>query len=617
MCGIAGTFSRVASENLNIKDVVSTLIKRGPDGSRTAELRLVSGKIIRLAFSRLAIIDLNERSMQPLKFGNYMILMNGEIYNYKQLKRDIEEKYGIQEWETSGDTEVALRHLHFNGIEAARDFDGMFAIAILDIHKERVFLIRDFFGEKPLFYLLESDSLHFASEPKAIWKFSNKIANINIRKLVNFVVNGYKGIYKDNQEFFDSLCQVQPGEILEFSAEKLLSRKSIFPKNASSFSKSKKSERASVVDRVKKAVIKSVGLRLESDVPLSICLSGGVDSGLVAAIAKKEYGVSLHAYTLISQDKRYSELETSRIVADYLKLDHELVKIDNSNFLQRLQTLIQYHEAPISTISYYVQSFLMKKIHEDGFKVSLMGTGADEIFTGYYDHHLLYLYELWRSNHSIYRSSLKLWQNEVLPLVRNPIFRNANLYIEQPGHREHVFEGSAELRNLSIVVEPDRFSENQYSTSMLRNRMLNELFHEVVPVILKEDDRNSMFYSIENRSPFLSVDLLNECSSIEDFHLINQGRTKSLLREAFDGYLPESVLYSRRKIGFNASFLELCDINSAEFTEFIADDSTFWEYINKGEVQKVFNSIELKDLYNKAAFNIVSAKLFYEEFNQA
>ena len=615
MCGIAGTISVLPIEDSHQNDVISTLSKRGPDGTQASEFQLSNGACARFLFSRLAIIDLDNRAMQPMQFQEFIIMLNGEIYNYKELKRSLEEKFGEQDWKTSGDVEVALRYLYFNGIDSARDFDGMFAISLLDLRKDKLYLIRDFFGEKPLYFLSTLNLLYFASEPKTIWKLCKTKPKLNIAKLINYVINGYKAIYKDNEQFFAELQEVRAGEIVEFLKHELLSKRPLFPPSTLRIEPNAILIRKDILTRIRSAVIRSVGRRLESDVPLALCLSGGIDSGLIAAIAKKDFGVSLNAYTLISKDERYSELNSSKEIASFLNLEHHLVHVGKVNFIERLRELIRYHEAPISTISYYVQSFLLERIHKDGFKVSLMGTGADELFTGYYDHHLLYLYELWHKHPSEHAAALIHWNKKILPLVRNPIYRNADLYIREPEFREHIFNSLESLKNQDSGIDTKEFSENSYSESLLRNRMLNELFHEVVPVILKEDDRNSMFYSVENRSPFLSVDLLIECLAVDEIHLIHQGRTKSLLREAFDGYLPENILYSHRKIGFNAGFLELCDVGSSDFRMFLDDHSTFWNFINKEEAIKIFKSIHGSDNNNKAAFSLASAKVFFEEFN--
>jgi asparagine synthase (glutamine-hydrolysing) len=615
VCGIAGlSGTRRLSAGEELK-VVENLSHRGPDAVGKKHINLNSKSSLSLFFSRLSILDLDDRAMQPMSFEHLTILMNGEIYNFRELKRVIEEEFGPQSWSTTGDTEVALKYLAFFGVEAVKDFDGMFAIALWNQKSQELMLLRDYFGEKPLYYCTYEDGMAFASEPKTLLFLSSSKRKINVDKLCDFVVNGYKSLYKEESEFFDGLKRVIPGRIVTFklntnSSPKLSTYKSL-PKETPNLHES----RSSVIDRIKRSVIRSIGLRLESDVPISISLSGGVDSCLIAAIAKKEFGESLHAFTLASHDSRYSEAAVAKSVAEFLEIEHTIVEIESSNFLTRMAEIIRYHDSPISTISYYIQNFLMKQIHDAGFKVSLMGSGADELFSGYYDHHLLYLGELFQEDESAYSRALEDWRTHILPLVRNPTFQSPTMYTDNPLYREHIFEGSKNNSHLVKRGNITRFSEVELSPSLMRNRMLNELFHEVIPVILKEDDRNSMMYSVENRSPFLSYEILTESLKTDVRHFIHEGRTKSLLREAFDGYLPDYVLNSYRKVGFNASFSEICDINSIEFQDFLNDNSSYWEIFNRARVKEVFRNVGNEDYLNKTAFSLVSSKIFLDSFS--
>lgn len=615
MCGIAGYIGSKKLEQITIQNTLNTLNCRGPEGNSEVKLALSKNKV-NLMFSRLAIIDVNERSMQPMKFRGFTIVLNGEIYNYKELKKSIEMNHGSQDWSTEGDIEVALRYLVLNGVKSAKDFDGMFAFVLIDIKNEIAYFGRDFFGEKPLYLLQQNNDIYFGSEPKAIFSLIEQKPRINYNHVMNFVVNGYKYLFKSSEDFFHDLSRVEPGTIKKFELGRNSINKTI---NFSSLDlinlkRETNKSRSDILLKVRELVVQSVGRKLESDVPLAICLSGGVDSALIAAIAKNDFGVSLNAYTLVSTDTRYSEEESSTLVAKYLGLNHKLVKIDKDNFLTRMHKIISYHESPISTISYYVQNFLMNNIKTDGFKVSLMGTGADEIFTGYYDHHLLYLATVKQAAPEVFTDSLSNWNIKVKDLIRNSVYRNPDLYISNPDYRNHIYEGSKLMSKLLISQQSKKFSEKSYSKSLMKNRMLNELFHEVVPVILHEDDRNSMMFSIENRSPYLSFELLSEVLSIEDKHFINNGLTKSLLRESFDGYLPKEILYSAKKIGFNASISELCDFESNEFKQFLDQKSVFWDLFHKDKVLEFFNNIGAEDLYNKAAFNLISAKLFCDIF---
>ena len=617
MCGIAGYFGQNNIPQYSLDSTIGCLVNRGPESHNNLSVRVSTEMNLNLIFTRLAIIDLDSRAMQPLHYKQFILVLNGEIYNYKSLRTSIETNYGPQIWESTGDVEVALRYIYYNGIKAIKDFDGMFSIALFDRETENLYLARDYFGEKPLYVLKTDDGIYFGSEPKAIWGLQGKQNKVNTTKIANFLVNGYKSLFKDKDDFFEGLERVEPGCIEIINSTHLMIRKkeAYNSRNSIKNINLKPITRLEIIDNIRMIVKDAIGRRLESDVPLAICLSGGIDSSLIAAIAKRDFGVSLSAYTLISNDPRYSEAKAASRIAKHIGLKHTLVDINPNEFFERLKKLVLYHESPLSTISYYVQSFLMEKIHQDGFKVSLMGTGADEIFTGYYDHHLLYLAEMYHKDKSIYQDAQNAWQQKIFPLVRNPLYRDDRLYINKPDYRDHIYEGSIKMQKTSRINPPPIFKEENFSSSLLRNRMLNELFFEVIPVILHEDDRNSMMYSVENRSPFLSYELFKYMLSIDTQHLIHNGLTKSLLRDAFEGYLPQDLLMSPKKIGFNASFVELCNMNSREFQSFMNDNSKFWEMINKSEASRILSNLGESDINNKAAFNILSAKMFYDQFS--
>jgi len=257
----------------------------------------------------------------------------------------------------------------------------------------------------------------------------------------------------------------------------------------------------------------------------------------------------------------------------------------------------------------------MEQIHSDGFKVSLMGSGADEIFTGYYDHHLLYLAELKKGDSKIYANAVNNWTEKILPLIRNPIFRDLDYYALHHDKRDHIYEGSEELSLACLTPINHEVLDEDFGLSPLRNRMMNELFYEVIPVILHEDDRNAMMHSIENRSPFLSYEILEFMLSVPDIHLIKGGLAKSLLREAFLDYLPDEIILSPRKIGFNANFSELCDVKSKEFKEYLMDKSDFWEIVDRKIVIQTLAKLGTEDRYNKMNFAIVASKVFFDCFS--
>ena len=277
-------------------------------------------------------------------------------------------------------------------------------------------------------------------------------------------------------------------------------------------------------------------IRLRADVPLAFCLSGGVDSAALASMAAKEYGAKVTTFSIIDSDERYNEEDNIMATIKDIGCEYHLISASQEDPLSRLTKLIEYHDAPIATISYFVHSMISEKISENGFKVSFSGTSADELFTGYYDHFLLHLNEM--RNTDDYDSCLHDWSENILPFIRNPDLQNPDLYYQRPNFRDHIFDASNQIEDFFLEPFAETYTEKQISDNLLRNRMLNELFHEATPVVLHEDDLNSMFYSVENRSPYLDKNLQTFSYSIPCKHL-NKEWVRKIYSQGSRQWIPE------------------------------------------------------------------------------
>ena len=281
--------------------------------------------------------------------------------------------------------------------------------------------------------------------------------------------------------------------------------------------------------------------------------------------------------------------------------------------LERLKDLVGYHDSPISTISYLVHSMLSEKIHEDGFKVSVSGTAADELFTGYYDHFNLHLFEM--RNNPNFDSYLSDWNSHIRGLIRNPFLQNPKLYFEDKSFRDHNFLNSDVFRSFLNDDFSLNFDEEVYTSSLLRNRMLNELFQESTRVILHEDDLNSMRYSIENRSPFLDINLFEFTSSIPSEHLIQDGYGKFVLRSAVDGILNDKVRMDRSKKGFNASINSILNLKDKATLDYLLSDGPIFQIVNKSKIESLLNLEHFENSYQKFLFNFLNVKIFLEKYS--
>jgi asparagine synthase (glutamine-hydrolysing) len=254
----------------------------------------------------------------------------------------------------------------------------------------------------------------------------------------------------------------------------------------------------------------------------------------------------------------------------------------------------------------------MELIAAHGYRIAVSGTAADELFTGYFDHHLAYLYEI-RDDRELSKSAREAWLQVVKPFVRNPYLQNPDLFFENPAMRDHIFFGADGFARYLKTAWSEPFAEQCYSQNLLRSRMLNELFHETVPVILHEDDLNAMYFSIENRSPYLDRPLFDFCNRIPTRHLVHEGFAKSVLREAMEGIVPPRALWERRKVGFNASLHSLLDLEDPCVREWILDDGPIYQHVRRPLIEAELAKRELSNSRSKFLFYFLASKAFLEE----
>ena len=254
----------------------------------------------------------------------------------------------------------------------------------------------------------------------------------------------------------------------------------------------------------------------------------------------------------------------------------------------------------------------MEAVKNAGYKISVSGTGADELFTGYYEHHTLYLASV-RHDEELYRGALENWKKYIQPIVRNPFLRDPEGFIKNPAQRGHLYMGADAFRDYLVTDWAESYSEERYTDELLRNRMLNDLLHETIPPILHEDDRNAMFYSIENRSPFLDTKLCELAYSIPTRHLIKDGFAKSVLRDAVTGIVPDVVLKSHRKVGFNAPIHGLLDITDGSVKKEVLADSPVFDYVKRERIEELIKKPELPNSESKFLFYFLNMKFFLEE----
>lgn len=606
MCGIAGYIGGKPLNNDCLKKASQVLSHRGPDGEGFF-CNNTQDQCVSLVHRRLAIIDLSSRSDQPFHYNDTVLIYNGEIYNYLEVRKDL-EVLG-HKFKTTSDTEVLIHALYEWGENALNKLDGMWSFAWYNKQNNVLLLSRDRFGEKPLYLWNTDNGLFFASEIKGLAALAGRWPNINDKHLIRYLVNGYKCLYKTKETFFHKIEQVPSGTYIKINSRKINPPTKYW---SPSFIEDKNLNYKDCVQQTKENIIDVVRLRMRSDVPVAFCMSGGIDSNTLISVASKILGHDVHGFTIVNEDKRYDEQTLVDQAVKELDIKHTPINLSKKNFLTNMRLLVKAHDAPISTISYYVHWLLMENIKKCGYKISISGTGADELFSGYYDHHLLYLASI-SDDKSLFNQSVYNWKNYIFPHVRNKYLQNHKRFINNPNFRNHIYSG----KNFSDVLyefDIETFHEKIFPTSLLRKRMLNELFEEVVPVILNEDDLNAMFYSIENRSPFLDRKLFETSLKFQTKYLIKDGKTKSILREAMKNIVPDTILKARKKVGFNAPIEDLLDINNKDVREQILDDNLIFKYVKKEAIEKKLKLKTITNSESKFLFSFLGVKLFLEEF---
>lgn len=608
MCGLAGFLGQAWIDDDRIAAGLRAMRHRGPDGCGSRRAALPDGRHLVLLHARLAILDLDPRSDQPFRDGPLTLAYNGEVYNYLEVRRDLAA--GGEHFVTDSDTEVLARALRRWGAAKALDAcEGMWAFAAFDETTGTLTLSRDRFGEKPLYLWRRPEGLFFGSEIKALAALAGSWPAVNTDHIRRYLVNGYKSLHKTADTYFQGVEKLPPATTLTITADGERLERYWTPHL------NRRDETltfADAVARTRELLIRSVETRLRADVPIAFCMSGGVDSNTMIGIAVRHFGQEVHGFTISQSDARYEEDEMVDAAVKALGVRHSVVPVPRDRFLPRLRDLVRRHDQPISSNSYYAHSLLMEAIHAEGYKVAISGAAADELFSGYYDHHNLFLAEI-ADRPALHAAAKADWEREFRPHVRNPFLRDADTFVRDPGLRDHIYL-NADLF-ASWLREPfhEPFTEERYCDGLLRNRMLNETFHESIPCTLQEDDLNAMAYSIENRTPFLDRALFEFAVGIPTPLLFRNGRAKAVLREAARGFAPDEILDNPRKVGFNAPIRDFLDLDDPATRGVILDDGPVYELVRRDAVEALMAKPHLENSESKFFFNFLNARFFLDE----
>lgn len=562
MCGIAGIIS-VDTEKVTvpfIKKMTDSIGHRGPDGNAAW---VDKNSRVGLGHCRLSIIDLSHEADQPMHYADrYVIVFNGEIYNYIELKAALLTK-GYT-FKTTSDTEVLMALYDKHKDKCLPLLDGMFAFAIYDAVEKKIFCARDRFGEKPFFYYYEKGKTFlFASEMKALWT-AGVSKEVDNKMLFNYLADGFLENPSDASEtFFSSCIKLPHAHSLTLDTQKIeISIRQYYDVDYSSINYSITEEQA--VEKFRELLYISVSRRLRSDVPVGSSLSGGLDSSLIVCIINEIIkGTSQVQKTFSAVFPGFAKDERKYIdeVVKATSAEAHFVTPDGENLLKEIDKLLYHQEEPIGSASIYVQYCVMRLAKQNNVTVLLDGQGADEILAGYHFFYKRFFQELSKKDKTFYKSELEAY-NKLS--AENPINKNvyggfagsiaSRLQPLMPAGKK-LLNGFQEMRepffNKDFYQRYKQFSfSNNKRESTLNESLYNAVFKKGLQELLRYADRNSMAHSREVRVPFLSHELVDFLFTLPSTFKIHEGWTKWLLRQSFSNILPEKICWRKDKIGY-------------------------------------------------------------------
>lgn len=551
MCGITGIIQPQGGpvQTDSIRKMNNAIAHRGPDGEGIWEDVHATAT---LGHRRLSIIDLSDAGSQPLHYTDrYVIVHNGEIYNYIELKTEL-EKNGYP-FSSRTDTEVIVAAFDYWGEDCLQHFDGMFAFAIWDRQEQSLFAARDRFGEKPFFYYFDEERLHFASEMKALFA-AGVPRKPNLKLLFNFITIGYTdNPEKPEETFFENISKLPAASFLYYQTQKpvceIVKYWDLDPEK-----QDKKISDTDAIEKFRMLFRQSVQRRLRSDVSIGTSLSGGLDSSSVLSLATEE-GAALSAFTAVFSGFDKNEFGFASSIASQYKLPHFTVEPDAAGLVNDWQKLCHHQEEPFGSASIYAQFKVYEKAAEQGVKVLLDGQGADETLAGYTKYYKWYWQELFRLRKLNRSGELKAARE----LGLQEVFNYKNMIAAYfPDFATIVMERQYLVRALKQEDLSRDFvqfqSREAYYTTPSHFTLNGVLYFNTIThgleELLRYADRNSMAFGREVRLPFLSHELVEFIFSLPPNFKIRKGWSKWLLRETMKEKLPENICWRKDKLGF-------------------------------------------------------------------
>jgi len=546
MCGICGIvqFNQQTVHEAPIRKMMQIMKHRGPDDEG-----IFIEKNVGLGFVRLSIIDLSAAGHQPMFSENkrFVIILNGEIYNYIEIREDLKQK-GYT-FKTNSDTEVLLASFMEWGEECLHRFNGMWALVIYDRFEKKIFAARDRYGIKPFYYLQTGNYLAFASEIPPLLSVLERRPNPDNQSIFDYLV--FNRTDQMENTFFKEIKKLQHGHSFDIQLTEDRGQKAEVRIKKWYDLRSNLREPFQSPEEFREMLSSAVGLRLRSDVPVGVCLSGGLDSSSIVSILLKDYEKKdLNTFSAVYEKGQIGD-ETEYINEFKPFLKNMFFATPTAETLHTdLANFVKAHAEPIPSTSPYAQ-FKVMELAKGKVVVTLDGQGADEELAGYHYFFGFFFKDLLKhgrlgklssemlhyllNHHSLY--GLQTFLYFLLPEKSK-----TQLRVNEKGYLNQEF--------IEKYQGGNSIAGNLYNSESLHDALLDH-FEYKLEHLLKWEDRNSMWFSLEARVPFLDYRLVEKTLATQGDLIINKGMTKHLLRESMKGILPEKIRMRSGKVGFD------------------------------------------------------------------
>ena len=601
MCGISGIFfsNKINNLNIRINKMLTSMHHRGPDASN-----FTISDHIALAHNRLKIIDLSDSANMPMQSisGKYSLIFNGEIYNYKELRKNINYNFN-----TESDSEVIIAYAEHNRIdEFINEANGMFAIALYNNEDNELTLFRDRLGIKPLYYYKDDQYFIFGSEIKAI--LNSGLIDVEENEASYDSYLAYRYVPEPNT-FFKNIYHLEAGNKMHISISNgsITNTSSSYwqlPKSNSSTAEVSIDEENSLIEQTKEILLKSINYRTISDVTVGSYLSGGVDSSLLSAVLS-ENDKDLNTYTIGFENIKYNEFKYSDIVANKYKTNHHKILIKNSNnYIEEWERLISFRDQPLGVPNEIPLAIMSRKLKEK-ITVVLSGEGADELFGGYGK---IFRFPFHNSNDK-WSDFIKLY--EYVPReIRDSLLTTSK------SSRAKLDDNVKEIFN-SCSGEDAIF----------------QFFHKYhIKGLLQRLDTTTMQASVEGRVPFLDHKLIEYVYSNiphslklrwkdDDSKEKAKSQTpndysetldtpKYILKKISEDYLPNEIIY-RKKMGFPVPLNEWFDEQLREYSQEILSKA---DWLNTNKLDELYSKAKENDRFGQIIWMFTNIQLWKNKY---